>query len=70
MKNKKEEEIEWLMIKETACKMTLRMTNEERDKWKKKYDKVSRILQEKNIELAWLRKEIPQNYARRDQRKG
>ena len=52
MENKKEEEIEQLMIKETAYKMTLRMTNEERDKWKKKYDKVSRILQEKNIELA------------------
>ena len=52
MKNKKEEEIEDLMIKETAHNTVLRMTNEERDKQKKKYNKVLRILQEKNNELA------------------
>ena len=54
IENKKEEEIKQLMIKETACKTALRMTDEEWDKWKKKYNKVSRILQEKNNELAQL----------------
>ena len=46
------------MLKETAYKTTLRITDEEQDKWKKKYDKVSRILQEKNNELAQLRQEM------------
>ena len=44
MENKKEEKIEQLMIKETVLNMVLRMTDEERYKQKKKYDKVSRIL--------------------------